>query len=592
MSALKVNLGKDLLNLLAGESNSFNWALEKGILKEEQDKLLFKNELVKIEIYKRLSKDEKLKIHKNIAEILESHLNDPEYFGLIAYHFEEAKIKEKAIEYTIKWADYLKSIRSSRRALEAYSHAYQLLDKKEFETRFHVISEMVGLYNLLGDRESEIKFIEELMQLAEESEREGWKLKAKLAYAKYLRSMSEFEKAKEILEYLIKETEVLEVYDQLGILYYELSELDKAINIFKIGIETALKEDNLNYEAQFNRNLGLVYWRKGEYDRALNFYKKALSLYNIIGDEYSLGVLSANMGSAYFYLGQYTQSLNLYMMALQQAEKTEDKVFEAQVLSNIGGVYHVLGELEKALQFFKKALAIDKQILNKKGEAVRYNNIGTIYGQIGDYEKALDNFIKAYEIDYKIGNRSGMIIKSGNIANCYAQLKRYPEAEEYFNKTISLSEELGLKNYLAYYNNEFGYFLIQLGRIDEAEKQIQRALNLLSATKDPSLEISTSSNLAYIYFLRGSFDEALKFSSEAIEKLEKLTAVEADTVRIYYNHCKILAAKGEKEKAGRYLGLAYQKILEKANQIKDEEKRKKFLQNEFYNKDIEEWKES
>ncbi len=592
LSSLKVNLGKDLLNLLAGESNSFNWALEKGILKEEQDKLLFKDELVKIEIYKRLSKDEKIKIHKNIAEILESHLNDPEYFGLIGYHFEEAKIREKAIKYTVRWADYLKSIRSSRRALEAYFHAYQLLDRKEFETRFHVISEMVGLYNLLGDRQSEIKFIEELMQLAQESEREDWKLKAKLAYAKYLRSMSEYEKAREILENLIEEAAALEVYDQLGVLYYELSELDNAIFVFKIGLEIALKQDNINYEAQFNRNLGLVYWRKGEYDRALNYYKKAISLYNQIGDEYSLGILSANMGSAYFYLGQYTQSLNLYMMALQQAERAEDKVFEAQVLSNIGGVYLVIGELEKALQFFEKALTIDKQILNKKGEAVRYNNIGTIYGQIGYYEKALDNFIKAYKIDCKIGNKSGMIIKSGNIANCYAQLKRYPEAEEYFNKAISLSEELGLKNYLAYYHNEFGYFLIQSDRIDEAEQHIKRALNLVSETKDPSIEIGVSSNLAYIYFLKGSLDEALKFSSESIEKLEKLTAVEVDTVRIYYNHYKILAAKGEREKAGSYLDLAYQKILEQANQIKDEEMRKKFLQNEFYNKVIEEWKES
>ncbi len=567
----------------------FSWAQERGILYEAGQKYWFKSPLLQNELYSRLTKDKRREIHLSIAQTFEASLAIPENFGTISHHYEQAGVKQKTLEFMLKWAGYLKSMHNTSRAAEAYHRAYELVDNEDTERKFRIVSELVNLYNRMGKRELEAKMIEEMERLAIEHKNDEWFCKSETAKGMYFKVLGDYGKAKDIFEQLSNKFNTCEVFEQLGIIYYELGEFSKAILVLNKGLDMARSENNQSSVAAFFRHLGLVYWKKGDKELAFMNYQKAKAIYEILHNDVAIASIYANMAGVYFYLSKFTSAAELYKKALEMAEKIEDRIFQAQMLSNLGSIYLTLGEYERAVVYFQKALALDKQIMNRKGEAVRYNNIGNIYAEVGDFEEALNYFRQALEIDEKIGNKTGNIIRLGNIASCLMQMEKETEAEIFLQKAVSMSESMQLKDYLAYYYSEYGVYLSRSNRLSLAQNYLEKALALSAQGNNPSYEISALSNLAIVFLKANDLPRAMKYSAQAISRLSDIETIEGNRAQIYYNHYQVLSANQNIKDARKYLELAYLDIMGHAKKIAEREFRIKYLNKKFNKLIIEEW---
>ena len=149
--------------------------------------------------------------------------------------------------------------------------------------------------------------------------------------------------------------------------------------------ETRKREER----ADIYLDLGIHYYELSDIDRSLHYWQKALKIYRKSKNEKKLSTALGNIGMVYRNLGQAEEALKYLKQALAIHRKVGYLQGEASDLGNIGLVYRNLGQAEEALKYHKQALAIDRKIGYLQGEANQLGNIGLVYSDLGQSEEAL-----------------------------------------------------------------------------------------------------------------------------------------------------------------------------------------------------------
>ena len=143
-----------------------------------------------------------------------------------------------------------------------------------------------------------------------------------------------------------------------------LAEYDKAINYYKLALQSALLKDGERHPdvATSYNNIGIIYDSQGDYAKALEYFNKSL--------EIQLPVLGE----------RHPDVANSY--------------------NNIGYIYNSQGDYAKALEYYNKSLEILLPVLGERHPDVAnsYNNIGSIYSKQGNYSMALKYYKSSYDI--------------------------------------------------------------------------------------------------------------------------------------------------------------------------------------------------
>ena len=85
----------------------------------------------------------------------------------------------------------------------------------------------------------------------------------------------------------------------LGILYRNLGECDKAISHLKLALQISVKIGDKANESSALGNLGIVYQNLGQYDEAIFHYNKSIQISQNIGDKLTFGTHLGNLGIVY-----------------------------------------------------------------------------------------------------------------------------------------------------------------------------------------------------------------------------------------------------------------------------------------------------
>ncbi|MEO0128649.1 MAG: tetratricopeptide repeat protein [candidate division WOR-3 bacterium] len=578
-----------ILKLLPDANEFLNYCLNRGLLYYKDSKIYFNSDTLRECIGTRLTKKNRQEIHLKIADALKENANQLGSYGLIAFHLKEAGEIKEAYIFLRKWADYLEKELSYEKCLSVYNELLDLVTTNEDE-KCELLIKKINLLHLIGERNEELKTINDLYELAVKINNLDYQRKAMLKQAEYFEAIADYDSALEILNRLNKEKQETLILERMGINYYNKNEISQALRIFNLALDSMKESDNYKLIGNILKGVGLCYWKLGDKEQALIYYSKAKTMYEKGEDKIALSRLNVNIANVYYYLNKFEQSLIYYKDALNIARKINDSLFVAQILSNIGGVYIQFGEYEEALKNFQEALEIDRKKLNRKGEAIRLSNIGHIYGVLGDIEKAFECFMQALQIDESIKNKSGMAIRYGNIATCSLQSGKYDEAVRYLTNAIDISKEIGSKEYLAYYHNLLGFVYLQMCQLNYAEEELKIALSLAREVKNPSYEIISQSYYALLWLKRDDIKKAFQYSNWAVEKLLSLQEIEGDKEQIYYTHYKILNKINKSNEAYKFLKFAYDIVVFRAQKIKNLEYQKKFLNLSRNKEIIEEWK--
>ncbi|MFH0732158.1 MAG: tetratricopeptide repeat protein [Candidatus Omnitrophota bacterium] len=129
------------------------------------------------------------------------------------------------------------------------------------------------------------------------------------------------------------------VYNNLGVLYAQKDDYQKAIEMFKKSIDIKFYYDDPYF------NLGKSYKMLGRYKEAIDFYEKGLQYTK---NPVKLGTYY-DMGEAYTNAGKYPQAISIYKKII------EVNPVDGHAFHNLSVIYLQKGERDLAMQYYNEA---------------------------------------------------------------------------------------------------------------------------------------------------------------------------------------------------------------------------------------------
>jgi len=283
--------------------------------------------------------------------------------------------------------------------------------------------------------------------------------------------------AKKLYKETLKSSPFYEgVHSNLGILYNQLGEHQKAMNCY----EKAIKIQP-NNSAAYN-NLGNTLKELGEYQKAISSYEKAIQINtNYVDAYYNLGIILSELGeyqkamssyekaiqinpnyaNAYYNLGNTLKELGEYQKAMSSYEKViQINPNHIDAHNNLGIIFNELGENQKAMSCYEKAIQINHNYIDA------HNNLGIIFKELGEYQKAMSSYEKVIQINPNYANAYY------NLGIIFKELGEYQKAMSSYEKAIQINP-----NHIDAHNN-LGNILNELGENQKALNSYEKAIKI------------------------------------------------------------------------------------------------------------------
>ena len=319
-----------------------------------------------------------------------------------------------------------------------------------------------------------------------------------------LHTKGNIKEALEIYNFLIK-NKIYDprVFNNLGSIYSQLKQFDKAILLF----DESIKKFPKSLEAY--SNLASVYVIKGKSDIAKKILKRTIELNPNYLRPYSIlaGILvgEGNLEKAEFFL---RKSLELNPK-------------DVNALVNLACVLKDLGNPEQAEIFLRNALEINPSY------DFALTNLGAVLNELEKFDEGEQCLRKALSIN------SSSPMALNNLGNILSNIKKNNEAELCYRKAIEIKSDFSLA-----YNN-LGSLLSKKGNLIEAEKFTEKAINF-----NPKFELAYV-NLGSIKIDLDKLIEAEKLLLSAIEINENYSYAYRNLFRLYEKTNKISKLKNK-----------------------------------------------
>lgn len=283
---------------------------------------------------------------------------------------------------------------------------------------------------------------------------------------------------------------------------------------------------DLTYAICFN--LANAYYHNKMYEEALNTYQLIVK-----NKQYpQSGRLRVNMGNIYYEQKKYPQAIKMYRMALDQIPST-GKELRFRIFRNIGNAFVKLGQFQDAIESYETIMNGSPDI------QTAFNLMLCLYAR-GDKDKMKKHFIKMLSIPIP-----GMTEEDEETKDEATDITvdRHDSLKEELSKKLKLSNEkiltaarliapvidekddweAGYKWIIEQLRSDYesvcSEFEIDLSMVYMKKRRFDDAIQVLKAfeRKDAPLRAIAGTNLSFIYFLEGDYQQAEKQADIAMK---------------------------------------------------------------------------
>lgn len=274
------------------------------------------------------------------------------------------------------------------------------------------------------------------------------------------------------------------VYNQLGNLYIETNQVDKAIKQHNLAIAIRINTGDRKALADSYNNLGVIYNNSQNWQLAGKYYYLALDIFNKEYDENHpfIGVMKNNL--AYIEEKKFNW------------KKSENLLAEAWI-----NWQYAYGE-------------------NHSNTITVQRNLALFYDRRMRFQKAIDLFGLIIKAAKNNNNIELQVEYSSFMALSYAHMENFESANKHHQAALSLVDETSLaKKYLyARLRTQFAQSLIAQALYADAEIQLNLALEYLNGkySKDNYYRLYTINLLADLYHQKNNHEKSLALFNEVI----------------------------------------------------------------------------
>jgi len=296
-----------------------------------------------------------------------------------------------------------------------------------------------------------------------------------LAYATVGELKLALEHAKKAERLTSKKTDLLLIYNQIGLINDLMGDSDNALMYYNKSLNLAKDLGSRDMQALLLNNIGLIYFGRGELNKALSSFEDALRLEI---NEIAKAQTYNNIATIYRTKGDYRRAVEYLQRAIELSERYGKYREASYTKINLGDTYREMKDYEKAEKYLLEGLEGVKKVGDKLSEAVGYIFLGWLYKDKKDYEKAerylLDGLKGVKEANAKPFEAAVYLL----LGSIYKDKKNYELAEKYLLEGIALAKQVGNK-----LSETLGYRYIGLlykdrGNKETAKEYLTRAYNL------------------------------------------------------------------------------------------------------------------
>ena len=222
-------------------------------------------------------------------------------------------------------------------------------------------------------------------------------------------------------ELLIKNSNIVFLYNLLGLILAEQKKIDKAIRCYEKGIKI-----DPNFAMIYN-NLGLLFTEnKFDKKKGENFYKKSISLNQEIPEPYN------NLGTLYKSQDKFDEAIECFNKAI-----TTDPKF-VHAYHNLGNIYITLGNFSDAKKNFEEAISINSKYTISHRALSRLNKYTHDHKHLNQLKKTYEK-INISDIENKTNLAFALGKAYEDIKNYDKSFSFYKEANVLYRKKINFS---------------------------------------------------------------------------------------------------------------------------------------------------------
>ncbi len=419
---------------------------------------VFRHILIQEVAYTTVPKQTRRQIHQQVAAALEEQLDEHTAFllPLIAYHFEEGDVPDKAIAYLSQAGEQAAGQFANEEAIGYFSRALALLGglaEKEALTavrqsqQYQLLRHRAEVYHLTGRREAQKADLDALGTLAVT---DSQKAQVALRFAAYYQAISDFPTAVTQAKTAVTHAELAhdpqqkaEGLNEWAFALVRQGQFDEAQQLLHQAQTLARQNaDQLN-EANSLIRLGVVFYFLGDHHRARDNYEQALALTRTLKNLHRQTACLLNLIGVYHALGDFGKAKESGEEALIITQMIGSRHNEARILNNLGAIYHTLGDLDHAQTLHQQALTLAETLQDRLEESSAASNLALVLHDMGQDRQAREVAEHALAIDREIGDRLGQGYSLTAVAKAREGLGDFDLAQAAYQEAVAIRRDIG-----------------------------------------------------------------------------------------------------------------------------------------------------
>ncbi len=527
-------------------------------------------------------------IHAALFEWFRQHPPASDRDAVLALHALAAGLTDAALPLLLSAArereqrfDYAGAVRLLRDAMKPAA--------ADAELRFSILDSLGRLSNILGKREDEQEYLEEMLLLAAQSGSPaklakvyGNQTEYHLATGEYDRARRSAEKA---LAYFTQAGDAQGqafCHQKLGVIEYRTHPGEQVLRHYERARELYAAAGAAIDEGNILVDIGLVYYSILENpDRALECFGQAHTIFERIDYPRGLTRVYGNMGLQYYYLGKFEDALRNHTRANELAKSSGDRRLVAISCGSMGQCEIALCRYSSALLHLREELRIARELDDRYIIGKCFQNLGTLYLTLGAYDAAIEALTEAEKTAAASGDQVGQASAANDIAMCHIERREFEAAQKQITRAEQLLAEAQDVNVSAMLLYRRGILLLARGEDADFEKAMHlfgKLGDIADANGFDSHSILARSYSAVAQLRLGRVNVALDFSTEAMELLDKHGSLEGGAHDIVFNHAKVLRACKLLAESTEAIERAYAELMRSAESISEPQLYRSFLE--------------
>jgi len=425
------------------------------VVEEGDDRFAFRHALIREEVYAELLARERRSLHRSIAEALDSlsasHKGGEGSLTDLAFHFSEAGIWPKALEYEQRAGERALALYAPRAASEHFTRALEAARHLQITPPAQLFFARGQAWATLGDFDRARDDYERVIASAGDAQ-DGlleWQSTIALGFLwagrDYAQAGAWFRRASALAEELGDLHLRARSLNRLGNWLVNTGHAEEGLNLHQEALQLFEAMQDAQGTAETFDLLGTAYALVGDQVKAVQQFGEAAALFRTLGDRQSL------MSSL---ISRASQSLPL-----------------ANIIS-----YCVLRTRDKCVQDAEEALRLARQIDSPSGQAFAENTLARTLVSFGEFGPALTHARESLRIATAIGHRQWLVANCACTGYIYFLLLAPDQAQATWESGLSLARELGSTHWIGFLSTYLALACLLLHDLSSAEAVLEAVM--------------------------------------------------------------------------------------------------------------------